>query len=103
MKHCSNRSGFTLVEVVAIVAVLAVLGTLLVPGYAKASKAQITAVRCVDNKAQLMKGWLLYAADSDEYVANNYTLPGTQAAINAGRTGAKRLDPWAPNIMTWAA
>ena len=32
MKRCSNRSGFTVVEVLAILAVVAVLGMLLVPG-----------------------------------------------------------------------
>jgi prepilin-type processing-associated H-X9-DG protein len=43
----------------------------------------------------------MYAADSDDYVANNYTVPGTIATINNWSTNGV-ADCWAPNMMTFS-
>jgi prepilin-type processing-associated H-X9-DG protein len=98
----SNRScrAFTLVEALAIVAVLAIFGALLVPAFAQDNKTRVRDLRCMDNHAQLIESWLMYANDFEDYVANNYTIPGTESAINKWKTTGV-CDAWAPNVMTF--
>src|SRR5678815_1329180 len=102
MKQCNqSRRAFTVVEVLAIVAVLAIFGALLVPAFAQDNKTRVRALRCVDNHTQLIKAWLMYAVDSEDYVANNYTIPGTQLAISKWKTNGV-CDTWAPNLMVFS-
>jgi prepilin-type processing-associated H-X9-DG protein len=97
-----SRSAFTLVEVIVIVAVLAMFGLFIVPAFAQDNKSRTIALRCLNNHAQLIKAWHLYAIDSEDYVANNYTIPGTQLAISKWRTTGVS-DAWAPNVMTFTS
>ena len=101
-ERSSSRSAFTVVELLVIVGVIAVLGTLLVPGHAKGNKSQVLAVRCLDNHAQLIKAWQMYAIDSNEYVAHNFHIPGTYAAIARWRSNTV-AETWAPNLMAFGA
>ena len=69
-----NRMEFTLVELLVVISIIAILAALLLPALNKAlSKAQ--SITCLNNQAQLMKGHLLYASDSDGYIffRNEYT------------------------------
>ena len=93
-------SAFTVVELVVIVTVVGVFATLLAPAFAQDNKAQTMAVRCFSNHAQLIKAWSMYAADSGDYVANNYTIPGPLSAINKCRTTGV-CDAWALNVMVF--
>ena len=101
MKQCNqSRRAFTVIEVLAIITVLAIFGALLMPAFAQDNKTRVRALRCVDNHTQLIKAWLMYANDFEDYVANNYTLPSTQSAINKWRTTGV-CDTWAPNLMVY--
>src|SRR3954463_4259326 len=95
-----TRRAFTVVELLAIVVVLAIFGTLLLPAFAKGNKTQAAGILCLSNHEQLIKAWTMYAADSEDYVANNYTIPGTELAINKWKTTGI-CDAWAPNLMTF--
>src|SRR5436305_4756042 len=96
-----SRNAFTVVELLVVVAVLAVFGTLLLPAFAQDNKSHTLGILCLNNHSQLIKAWQMYANDSDSYVANNYTLPGTLSAIEKWRTSGV-CDNWAPNVMSYS-
>lgn len=94
-------SGFTIVELLVILAILAIFGALALPALAQDNRGLSRVIQCMDNHRQLIKAWQMYTADSEEYVPNNYTIPGTQAAITKWTTTGI-CDTWAPNIMDFA-
>lgn len=96
-----NRRAFTILELVVVLAVFVVLGTLLLPALAQDNKTESRSIRCLANHAELIKAWQLYTADYDDYVANNYTLPGTQSAVSKWKPPGI-VDTWAPNIMVYS-
>jgi prepilin-type processing-associated H-X9-DG protein len=60
----------------------------------------------------MVKAWTMYTLDFEEYVANNYTIPGTQAAYagvlpdgsNVKTTpgpGSGKMDNWSCNYLVW--
>ena len=93
----SPKAGFTLIELLVVIAIIAILAGMLLPALSKA-KEKSKAVTCGNNVKQLALGWQLYAGDFDDACANNYTIPGTESAINT-----KRFDNWVNNVMSWSA
>jgi hypothetical protein len=51
----------------------------------------------MNNESQLLKAWVMYSLDYDDYVPNNYTIEGTQKAYAANGP----FDNWANNFMVW--
>jgi prepilin-type N-terminal cleavage/methylation domain-containing protein/prepilin-type processing-associated H-X9-DG protein len=97
LRSQSQKSGFTLIELLVVIAIIAILAGMLLPALGKA-KAKGQGILCLSNNKQLMLGWNLYAGDNDDYYANNFTIPETEAAITS-----RRFNNWVNNVMSWNA
>jgi|ERR1051325_9491520 prepilin-type N-terminal cleavage/methylation domain-containing protein/prepilin-type processing-associated H-X9-DG protein len=67
-RRASNA--FTLVELLVVIAIIAILAALLLPALAKA-KMQAKRAQCINNQKQLASTWLLYTADSSDWIPAN--------------------------------
>ncbi len=95
-RYISDR-GFTLIELLVVIAIIAILAGMLLPALSKA-KTKAQGISCMNNNKQLVLGWTLYTVDYDDRCANNFTIPGTEAAITSGK-----FNNWVNNVMSWGA
>ena len=59
----NERSGFSLLELLAVIATIAILASLLLPILSKA-KIKAQGVMCMNNHRQLMLAWRMYVEDN---------------------------------------
>jgi prepilin-type N-terminal cleavage/methylation domain-containing protein/prepilin-type processing-associated H-X9-DG protein len=104
-RNIGRRSGFTLVEVLAVIAIILVVVGLLSSSLNQ-TRARALRMTCLNNMKQLQVAWYVYSTENDDYIVLNKTAPvssGTSIAALASTTnswvaGNPKLDKNAENV-----
>src|SRR5437016_4452912 len=66
----SNRTGFTLVELLVVIVLVGFLALMFLPAHA-ASRTKSQSIRCLDNLRQIMGALMMYTHDNHDFFPPN--------------------------------
>jgi prepilin-type N-terminal cleavage/methylation domain-containing protein/prepilin-type processing-associated H-X9-DG protein len=87
----TERSAFTLIELLAVIVIIAVLASILLPALSQA-RERSRGIFCLNNTRQLTLAWQVYADDHDGMLPYNLVMKPTSTRTNLN---------WVNNVMTW--
>ncbi len=87
----TQRTGFTLVELLVVIAIIAILAALIMPAFSKA-RMRAEAIACLNNAHQLGLALQLYTDDHESYYPYNLVMNPLSFRTNLN---------WVNNVMTW--
>ena len=95
-KH-SRNAAFAVVDLLVLAVFISLFVIITAATLANARKQDLS-TECLNNQRQLVSAWARYAADNEDTLCNNFTIPSILQTILDGK-----FENWANNIMTWSA
>jgi prepilin-type N-terminal cleavage/methylation domain-containing protein/prepilin-type processing-associated H-X9-DG protein len=94
----ARKFAFTLIELLVVIAIIAILAALLLPVLAR-TKQQGQGAKCMSNLKQLDYGWLMYADDNAQRIAQNIATDSSLFTDNPLQENAQPGQPAASWVL----
>jgi len=93
-----QASAFTLIELLVVIIIIAILAALLLPTLA-AAKTKGQGIKCLSNLHQLTIGWVGYAGDNGDKLAQNMEAYATGFATDPTAANCQPAQPYASWVL----